>query len=218
MAVTFQLLALVHILLCCGALHFRKMEFAIQHTWDSNPVDHEPIRLAYSDGRSGLKIEVSGPFFKGFHPPAEPGLPDLSLRIYEVASSVFLDSTKNNYLEVVLCPYGQHLIVLKAAGYPLYQLLPIEFTTTITGDTWQGQALIPWTYFPPNVNKMNCYASHGIRENRTHEALYPVPKEDLVEGLYPDAIYQEYFQNFRLQSIMGEDWVQPESDLWRGKA
>lgn len=27
----------------------------------------------------------------------------------------------------------------------------------------------------------------------------------------------EYFQNFRLQSIMGEGWVQPESDLWRGK-
>lgn len=28
----------------------------------------------------------------------------------------------------------------------------------------------------------------------------------------------EYFQNFHLQSIMGEDWVQPESDLWKGKA
>lgn len=27
----------------------------------------------------------------------------------------------------------------------------------------------------------------------------------------------EYFQDFRLQSIMGEDWVQPESDLWKGK-
>uniref|UniRef100_A0A3P9MVN3 Chromosome 4 open reading frame 33 n=1 Tax=Poecilia reticulata TaxID=8081 RepID=A0A3P9MVN3_POERE len=161
-------------------------EFLEAHTWDSNPVDHEPIRVAYSDGKAGLKIEVSGPFFKGFHPPAEPGLPDLSLRIYEVASSVFLDSTKNNYLGV----------------FPHYltpqQLLPIEFTTTITGDTWQGQALIPWTYFPPNVNKMNCYASHGIRENRTHEALYPVPKEDRVEGLYPDFVF--------------------ESDLWRGKA
>ncbi|PWA16900.1 hypothetical protein CCH79_00012814, partial [Gambusia affinis] len=144
-------------------LHFRKMEFAIQHTWDSNPVDHEPIRLAYSDGKSGLKIEL--------HP------------VFQTSRSVFMK-----------------------------QLLPIEFTTTITGDTWQGQALIPWTYFPPNVNKMNCYASHGIRENRTHDALYPVPKEDIVEGLYPDAIYLDYFQNFLLQSIMGEDWVQPESD------
>uniref|UniRef100_A0A3B3YVP7 Uncharacterized protein n=1 Tax=Poecilia mexicana TaxID=48701 RepID=A0A3B3YVP7_9TELE len=196
------------------------MEFAIQHTWDSNPVDHEPIRLAYSDGRLGLKIEVSGPFFKGFHPPAEPGLPDLSLRIYEGMKATQFGVTKNNYLEVVLCP--RLFFVLIIHGFLIIitpqQLLPIEFTTTITGDTWQGQALIPWTYFPPNVNKMNCYASHGIRENRTHEALYPVPKEDLVEGLYPDAIYQEYFQNFRLQSIMGEDWVQPESDRWRGKA
>ena len=27
----------------------------------------------------------------------------------------------------------------------------------------------------------------------------------------------EYFQDFRLQSIMGEGWIQPESDLWTGK-
>uniref|UniRef100_A0A3B5LXX8 Uncharacterized protein n=1 Tax=Xiphophorus couchianus TaxID=32473 RepID=A0A3B5LXX8_9TELE len=129
------------------------MEFAIQHTWDSKPVDHEPIRL-------------------GFHPPTEPSLPDLSLRIYE--GMRLMQSGTESIL------YRQHLIVLK-------QLLPIEFTITITGDTWQGQALIPWTYFRPNVNKMNCYASHGLRENRTHEALYPVPKEGIAEGLYPDA-------------------------------
>lgn len=27
----------------------------------------------------------------------------------------------------------------------------------------------------------------------------------------------EYFKDFRLQSIMGEGWVQPPSDLWLGK-
>lgn len=27
----------------------------------------------------------------------------------------------------------------------------------------------------------------------------------------------EYFKDFSLQSIMGEGWVQPESDLWKGK-
>lgn len=27
----------------------------------------------------------------------------------------------------------------------------------------------------------------------------------------------EYFQSFSLQSIMGDEWVQPESDLWQGK-
>uniref|UniRef100_A0A3B5LVK6 Uncharacterized protein n=1 Tax=Xiphophorus couchianus TaxID=32473 RepID=A0A3B5LVK6_9TELE len=155
------------------------MEFAIQHTWDSKPVDHEPIRL-------------------GFHPPTEPSLPDLSLRIYEGMRliSIFLDIRV--YAILLTFHIYDHMFEDR-------QLLPIEFTITITGDTWQGQALIPWTYFRPNVNKMNCYASHGLRENRTHEALYPVPKEGIAEGLYPD-------------SIMGEDWVQPESDLWRGKA
>uniref|UniRef100_A0A3B5QZ97 Uncharacterized protein n=1 Tax=Xiphophorus maculatus TaxID=8083 RepID=A0A3B5QZ97_XIPMA len=128
------------------------MEFAIQHTWDSKPVDHEPIRL-------------------GFHPPTEPGLPDLSLRIYEGMRPT-------------------------QSGFPHYlipqQLLPIELTITITGDTWQGQALIPWTYFRPNVNKMNCYASYGLRENRTHEALYPVPNEGIAEGLYPNDCFQKF--------------------------
>uniref|UniRef100_A0A3B5PNQ5 Uncharacterized protein n=1 Tax=Xiphophorus maculatus TaxID=8083 RepID=A0A3B5PNQ5_XIPMA len=127
------------------------MEFAIQHTWDSKPVDHEPIRL-------------------GFHPPTEPGLPDLSLRIYEVASSIFLDI---------------YAILLTFHVYD--HMFEVGLTITITGDTWQGQALIPWTYFRPNVNKMNCYASYGLRENRTHEALYPVPNEGIAEGLYPNA-------------------------------
>ncbi|KAM4595818.1 UPF0462 protein C4orf33 homolog [Fundulus diaphanus] len=104
------------------------MEFAIQHTWDSSPVDHEPIRMAFP-----------------------------------------------------------------------------------------GQALIPWAYFPPNVNKMNSYAVDGSGERRTHEALYPVPKEDIVESQKPNVHRLEYFHNFRLQSIVGEDWVQPESDLWKGK-
>lgn len=27
----------------------------------------------------------------------------------------------------------------------------------------------------------------------------------------------EYFKDFDLQSIMGDGWVQPESDAWKGK-
>lgn len=60
------------------------------------------------------------------------------------------------------------------------------FDATITGDTWMGEALIPWTYFPPNVNQMNSYAIHGSGEKRTYEALYPVPKEEIAEGQTPN--------------------------------
>lgn len=64
---------------------------------------------------------------------------------------------------------------------------------------------------------MNSYAIHGSGAGRTYESLYPVPQADLVEGQKPNFHLLEYFQDFRLQSIMGEDWVQPESDLWKGK-
>lgn len=49
-----------------------------------------------------------------------------------------------------------------------------------------GEALLPWSYFPPNINKMNSYAIHGSGEKRTYEALYPIPKAEIVEGQKPN--------------------------------
>lgn len=60
------------------------------------------------------------------------------------------------------------------------------FNATTEGDRWKGEALLPWAYFPPNVNKMNSYAIHGSGEKRTYEALYPIPKEEIVEGQKPN--------------------------------
>lgn len=60
------------------------------------------------------------------------------------------------------------------------------FNATIKGDRWMGEALLPWSYFPPNINKMNSYAIHGSGEKRTYEALYPIPKEDIVAGQKPN--------------------------------
>lgn len=80
-----------------------------------------------------------------------------------------------------------------------------------------GEAIIPWSYFPPNVNKMNSYAIHGSGQNRTYEALYPIPTEEIVEDQEPNFHRLEYFQNFCLQSIMGDSWVQSMPDLWQGK-
>ncbi|KAM4603758.1 UPF0462 protein C4orf33 homolog [Polymixia lowei] len=195
------------------------MEFVIRHTWDSLPVTHEPVRVNFSPGDGGLKMEVFAPFFNDPAAPAgPPGQPFPGLWDYEVVESFFLDSTTENYLEVEICPHGQHLVLLLSGRrHAFQQQLPLTFSATITGDKWIGEALLPWKYFPPNVNKMNSYAIHGSGEARTYEALYPVPKEDLVEGQKPNFHLLEYFQGFSLQSIMGEGWVQPESDLWKGK-
>lgn len=60
------------------------MEFAIWNTWDSNPVDHDPIRIVFSDGKAGLRMEVSGPFFNDpAAPTGEPGLSFPELWNYE---------------------------------------------------------------------------------------------------------------------------------------
>ncbi|KAM7009270.1 UPF0462 protein C4orf33 homolog [Tautogolabrus adspersus] len=196
------------------------MQFLIEHTWDSSPVNHDPIRIVFSPGQEGMKIQAFGPFFNDPAGPAgPPSQPFPGLWDYEVVESFFLDSSTENYLEVELCPHGQHLILLLSGVRQAFtQQLPMVFKTTITDNRWMGEALVPWSYFPPNVNKMNSYSIHGSGEKRTYEALYPIPKEEIVDGQTPNFHRLEYFQNFRLQSIMGEDWVQPESDLWKDKA
>lgn len=69
---------------------------------------------------------------------------------------------------------------------PLKQQLPLVFNATIAGDRWMGEALLPWSYFPPNINRMNSYAIHGSGEERTYEALYPIPKQEIAEGQKPN--------------------------------
>ncbi|KAM9857286.1 UPF0462 protein C4orf33 homolog isoform 2-T2 [Aulostomus maculatus] len=194
-------------------------QFVIQHTWDSNPVKHDPVRIIFSPGNGGLKMLVSAPFFDDPEAPAgTPGLPFPGLWDYEVVESFFLDCRTENYLEVEVCPHGQHLILLlSGAGQAFQQQLPMVFNATITADRWTGEAVVPWEYFPPGVNRMNSYAIHGSGEERTYEALYPIPKDQQVEGQKPDFHRLEYFQQFCLESIMGEGWIQPESHLWKGK-
>lgn len=68
----------------------------------------------------------------------------------------------------------------------LKQALPLSFSGTIDREKWSGEALLPWRYFPQGVDKMNSYAIHGSGESRVYEALYPVPKADLVPDQEPD--------------------------------
>lgn len=49
-----------------------QMQFDIKHTWDSNPVNHDPLRITFSPGQGGLRMEASGPFFNDPAAPAGP--------------------------------------------------------------------------------------------------------------------------------------------------
>jgi len=59
----------------------------------------------------------------------------------------------------------------------------LEFKSAINGNEWQGEAIIPASYFPPNVSKFNEFAIHGEGDDRIYESLCPVP---LGAHPYPD--------------------------------
>lgn len=192
------------------------MEFNIKYTWDGLPVRHEPVTVTLKSMKEGLLMEVKAPFFGD--PPAPPGEPRqafLGLWDYEVVEAFFLCDKSKQYLEVELCPHGQHLVLLLSGRKNAWkQELALECDVTRKGTRWEGRAVIPWSYFPPDVDRFNAYAIHGSGELRTYEALYPVPQSEIAAGQQPDFHRLEYFKPFSFSALTGESWKQPESDLW----
>ncbi|KAM7168096.1 UPF0462 protein C4orf33 homolog [Macrochelys suwanniensis] len=193
-----------------------ELEYKITNTWDSIKVMHEPVIIRFKAGDQGLIMEVNSLFFDDPSAPSgEPGKPFDGLWDYEVVESFFLNSETKDYLEVELCPHGQHLVLLLSGGNCFEKGLDLIFKADINWNKWNGTALIPWRYFPPGVDKMNSYAIHGSGIGRTYEALYPIPREDIESGQGPNFHRLEYFKRFSLKWIMGENWEQPASDLWK---
>ncbi|XP_007496407.1 UPF0462 protein C4orf33 homolog [Monodelphis domestica] len=193
----------------------RELEYDIITTWDSLPVAHRPVTFHFKPGDQGLLMEVSAPFFDDpLAPPGAPGQPFNGLWEYEVVEAFFLNSTTKGYLEVELCPHGQHLVLLLSSGDAFAKELDLNFRADIHGKEWNGTALLPWEYFPPGIDKMNLYAIHGSGDRRTYEALYPIPCEEIAAGQGPNFHRLEYFKPFDLKWVMGDDWEQPHSKLW----
>ncbi|KAG3276185.1 UPF0462 protein C4orf33 homolog isoform X3 [Ictidomys tridecemlineatus] len=192
------------------------MDFKIEHTWDAFPVKHEPAFVRLNPGEGGVMVEVSAPFFND--PPAplgEPGKPFNGLWDYEVVEVFFLNDVTGQYLEVELCPHGQHLVLLLSGRRNVWkQELTLSFKVSRGETKWEGRAYLPWSYFPPNVTKFNAFAIHGSKEKRSYEALYPVPQHELQQGQKPDFHRLEYFKPFTFNTLFGKEWRQPESDLW----
>nr|XP_033795056.1 UPF0462 protein C4orf33 homolog [Geotrypetes seraphini] len=181
------------------------MEFKIEHTWNGLPVDHEPVRIHLKPWDEGLLMEVNALFFNDPPaPPGEPGKPFNRLWDYEVVEAFFLNDKTEQYLEVELCPHGQHLLLLLSGQRKICQQeLALTFEVERNESRWEGRAYLPWNYFPPCVNKFNAYAIHGSEAKRTYEALYPLPHCEVQEGQQPDFHRLEYFEPFHLEDFMG---------------
>ncbi|XP_073428189.1 UPF0462 protein C4orf33 homolog isoform X2 [Dendrobates tinctorius] len=196
----------------------KQFTYRITTTWDSKPVLHEPVTITFKPHQDGLVMEVYALFFEEpTAPSGKPGEPFNGLWDYEVVESFFLNSKTTQYLEVELCPHGQHLVLLlSGVGNAFKRELPLEFAADTTSDwgKWRGTTLIPWSYFPPGVNMMNSYAIHGAGIGRVYESLYPIPPQEIAEGQGPNFHRLEYFNEFPLKWLMGEEWQQPHSSFW----
>jgi len=164
-------------------------------TWNDIPIDHKPVVIQMeqsSDGQS-IQLMVTAPFFNDpTNPEGAPGQPFLGLWEYEVVE-LFLANDENQYVEIELCPWGQHLVLLlNGTRNAIRHSLPLQFTVeNRNADEWRGRAVIPLDYLPPRVTKMNAYAIHGSDSRRVYEALYPTPT-----GLFADPDLYSLFSLF----------------------
>ncbi|XP_066429844.1 UPF0462 protein C4orf33 homolog [Eleutherodactylus coqui] len=193
------------------------MECTIQNEWNGAPIAHEPVTICLKPAPGGLQMDVSAPFFNDPPAPSGPvGEPFEALWDYEVVEAFFLNSEKEQYLEVELGPHGHHLVLLLSQRRNIWkECLPLFFQASISQGTWKGRALIPWEYFPPSVDQFNAYAIHGSGLKRTYEALYPIPEKEVQEGQKPDFHRLEYFKPFNFKALMGEERKEPASSLWK---
>ncbi|XP_018415796.1 PREDICTED: UPF0462 protein C4orf33 homolog [Nanorana parkeri] len=193
------------------------MEFKIEHEWNSRPVSHDPVTICLKPVPEGLQMDVTAPFFNDpAAPPGPPGKPFPGLWDYEVVEAFFLNHEKEQYLEVELCPHGHHLVLLLSQRRHIWkECLPLSFEASIKEVTWRGCALLPWEYFPSSVDRFNGFAIHGSGSQRTYESLYPVPEKEILAGQQPDFHRLEYFKPFNFHMLMGEEWKESESSLWK---
>jgi len=188
--------------------------YSVATTWDNQTIDHAPIQVTLSSNGTHVELVAGGPFFDD--PPGPDGPPGEAyweLWNYEVAEAFFLGD-ENRYLEVELCPHGQHLLLMLNGGgdQDVADCLPLDFKTSIIGSNWEGRAYIPAEYFPSNVNKFNAYAIHGSGDARTYEALYPCPY-----GMYdgPDFHRLQYFQPINFGALLPDNPTAGLSQFWQ---
>ncbi|KAL7981976.1 hypothetical protein Chor_001033 [Crotalus horridus] len=152
------------------------MEFKIEHTWNSLPVSHDPIIISLSPENTGILMELNAPFFNDPPaPPGEPGKPFDGLWDYE--------GTHCSKMPM----HGQHLVLFLCGKRNICRKeLPLIFEVSKTTTKWRGRAHLPWNFFPPNTDRFNAFAIHGTDVNRTYEALYPIPHNEVHNNQKPD--------------------------------
>lgn len=192
--------------------------YEIRTEWNSVPSAHSPTVFTLEGFEAGVEVNVTAPFYNDPAPGGTPGEPFYELWDYEVVEMFFLNDNEE-YLEVELGPWGEHLLLmLKDERNQIKHSLPLDYVVTARENgtaplpgMWQASALIPPSYFPPNVTRMNAYAVHGTGDDRSYEALYPAPLDD-PRYPQPDFHRLELFQKMDFEFLVVDN--SQYSDLW----
>ncbi|KAK4291429.1 hypothetical protein Pmani_035741, partial [Petrolisthes manimaculis] len=193
----------------------RSLKYSITTTWNGDPITRQPpVNLtltASPDGRF-LYLDIVAPFFNDPpQPDSPPGQPFFGLWDYEVVEAFFLND-QNQYVEVEVCPWGQHIVLLLSGQrVTIRHSLPLTVTTQRTADTWTGRANIPVSYLPETVTKFNAYAIHGSGSERVYQSLYPADHNTTA----PDFHALQYFHPIDLSSLLPNQSQAPMSQLWQ---
>ncbi|XP_076064325.1 UPF0462 protein C4orf33 homolog isoform X2 [Oratosquilla oratoria] len=189
------------------------ISYHVEKTWNGDPINHDPVKITLEgDGKENLLLHIEAPFFNDPpNPGGKPGEPFFELWNYEVVEAFFLNDD-NQYLEVEVAPWGQHIVLIfKALKETIRHSLPLNVETTIQGDKWSGTAKIPFTYLPPKVTRFNAYAIHGSEPNRIYEALYAAPKTALAPNFHE----LQYFSSIDLSQHIPPGSNNEMSELWQ---
>ncbi|XP_042870370.1 uncharacterized protein LOC122252138 isoform X3 [Penaeus japonicus] len=189
--------------------------YSINTEWNSVPVSHHPVEIMLQGFEAGVEMNVTAPFFNDTKPDGPSGQPFYGLWDYEVVEMFFLNDN-DEYLEVELGPWGQHLLLLlKGERNAIKHSMPLDYIAELPTDEdgmWKGSALIPPEYFPPNVTRVNAYAIHGEGKDKVYESLYPAPKDD-PDYPQPDFHRLDLFKPIDFSGLMPNNTEY--SQLWQ---
>ncbi|KAJ8316698.1 hypothetical protein KUTeg_005750 [Tegillarca granosa] len=198
----------------------KRMKFEIVKTWDGVELSEGRYKMMLAPSENGKDLSYCFPLSQmkcdykigNIHVKMTP---DYEERTSTLIAEAFFLNDSGSYLEVELCPHGQHLVLmLHGVRNMIKDKLDIEYKASLDNEGfWTGEAVIPGELFPPKVSKFNAYTIHGSGDTRVYQALYPVP-----EGKFktPDFHRLEYFQTIDFKSLLASNWS-PEysSDVWK---
>jgi len=98
---------------------------------------------------------------------------------------MFLNSSDETYLKLVLNPSGNYHVGIFQGRQNRIDSLPLNFTAVVSDDrtTWRGEAFVPLSYFPPGVDRFNAMYTHNMTD-RQYEQVYPQKTPITIRASY----------------------------------